>query len=73
MPHDPYAVLRALLRAEAARRTPHPAPRRKHPANSGSPRGSTGAADAPLHEGGGVAEAVVRLSVTPGRPPWGPI
>ncbi|MFD8350560.1 hypothetical protein ACFV1X_16695 [Streptomyces coelicoflavus] len=22
MPHDPYAVLRALLRAEAARRTP---------------------------------------------------
>ncbi|KPC69685.1 hypothetical protein ADL35_39585 [Streptomyces sp. NRRL WC-3753] len=24
MPHDPYAVLRALLRAEAARRTPRP-------------------------------------------------
>ncbi|MEU3662697.1 hypothetical protein AB0E77_23640 [Streptomyces sp. NPDC032940] len=30
MPHDPYAVLRALLRAEAARRTPtgpEPGPR----------------------------------------------
>ncbi|CAL9504098.1 MULTISPECIES: hypothetical protein [Streptomyces] len=24
MPNDPYAVLRALLRAEAARRTPKP-------------------------------------------------
>ncbi|MFB7334971.1 hypothetical protein [Streptomyces adustus] len=24
MPHDPYAVLRALLRAEAARNTPKP-------------------------------------------------
>lgn len=24
MSHDPYAVLRALLRAEAARRTPKP-------------------------------------------------
>ncbi|CAL9496488.1 hypothetical protein [Streptomyces sp. R1] len=24
MPDDPYAVLRALLRAEAARRTPEP-------------------------------------------------
>ncbi|MBU6536512.1 hypothetical protein ACFUIW_26875 [Streptomyces sp. NPDC057245] len=27
MPHDPYAVLRALLRAEAARRSPRPEPR----------------------------------------------
>ncbi|MFG2680735.1 hypothetical protein [Streptomyces sp. NPDC048392] len=27
MPDDPYAVLRALPRAEAARRTPGPAPR----------------------------------------------
>ncbi|MBZ6229477.1 hypothetical protein [Streptomyces olivaceus] len=26
MPHDPYAVLRALLRAEAARRHPRPKP-----------------------------------------------
>ncbi|MFF9902542.1 hypothetical protein ACF1HU_03970 [Streptomyces olivaceus] len=25
-PHDPYAVLRALLRAEAARRHPRPEP-----------------------------------------------
>ncbi|MFD5284685.1 hypothetical protein [Streptomyces rubrogriseus] len=25
MPNDPYAVLRALLRAEAARRAPRPA------------------------------------------------
>ncbi|CAL9522578.1 hypothetical protein [Streptomyces sp. NPDC090994] len=33
---DPYAVLRALLRAEASRRTPKPAPaapeERRHPA-----------------------------------------
>ncbi len=26
MPNDPYAALRALLRAEAARRTPEPQP-----------------------------------------------
>jgi hypothetical protein len=33
MPSDPYAVLRALLRAEAARRTPAatPEPRLKEP------------------------------------------
>ncbi|MEU4877127.1 MULTISPECIES: hypothetical protein [Streptomyces] len=29
MPTDPYAVLRALLRAEAARSTPAPAPQAK--------------------------------------------
>ncbi|WP_330305695.1 MULTISPECIES: hypothetical protein [unclassified Streptomyces] len=29
MPSDPYAVLRALLRAEAVRNAPKPAPRPK--------------------------------------------
>ncbi|MEU6545728.1 hypothetical protein [Streptomyces sp. NPDC046859] len=31
MPADPYAVLRALLRAEAARTAPKPADRKKEP------------------------------------------
>ncbi|MET7450340.1 hypothetical protein ABZT03_00305 [Streptomyces sp. NPDC005574] len=31
MPTDPYAVLRALLRAEAARSTPKPQPKESHP------------------------------------------
>ncbi|MET7480530.1 hypothetical protein ABZT17_40205 [Streptomyces sp. NPDC005648] len=31
MPIDPYAVLRALLRAEAARNAPKPEPKQPHP------------------------------------------
>ncbi|WP_416964391.1 hypothetical protein [Streptomyces sp. Agncl-13] len=31
MPIDPYALLRALLRAEAARNAPKPEPRRPEP------------------------------------------
>ncbi|MEW1644573.1 MULTISPECIES: hypothetical protein [unclassified Streptomyces] len=31
MPVDPYAVLRALLRAEAVRNAPKPEPRRPEP------------------------------------------
>jgi len=31
MPADPYAVLRALLRAEAARTAPKPGARKKEP------------------------------------------
>ena len=31
MPTDPYAVLRALLRAEAARNTPKPPPNQPQP------------------------------------------
>ncbi|MFI9799627.1 MULTISPECIES: hypothetical protein [unclassified Streptomyces] len=31
MPADPYAVLRALLRAEAARSAPKPGARKKEP------------------------------------------
>ncbi|MEU6143455.1 hypothetical protein ABZ848_24225 [Streptomyces sp. NPDC047081] len=31
MPTDPYAVLRALLRAEAARNAPKPTEKKPHP------------------------------------------
>ncbi|MGW2525205.1 hypothetical protein ACWC09_51405 [Streptomyces sp. NPDC001617] len=34
MPTDPYAVLRALLRAEAARNAPKPEPKQPQPKQS---------------------------------------
>ncbi|WP_267882536.1 hypothetical protein [Streptomyces griseus] len=38
MPSDPYAVLRALLRAEAARSTPKPHPQEATPQQQRPPK-----------------------------------